>query len=166
MLSLIRSSICTSTWRTPTARRPRARYLFALADTGILDDLPCADVGADLGHGFSDDVEVEWTYEDFVNVLGAAIAHRTAHRRHRQPQGVAQRQLGSVSPLLQRLRPRATQEQRVQAHAAPVARRVRRRGPAHPAGSPATPRPWSSRGAGGALRPTSASISSSRASRR
>ena len=79
----------------------RARCLFALADTGILDDLPCADVGADLGHGFSDDVEVEWTYEDFVNVLGAAIAHRTAHRKPlpAAPRGVAQRQLRDLFHL-------------------------------------------------------------------
>ena len=79
----------------------RARCLFALADTGILDDLSCADVGADLGHGFSDDVEVEWTYEDFVNVLGAAIAHRTAHRKPlpAAPRGVAQRQLRDLFHL-------------------------------------------------------------------
>ena len=66
-----------------------------------MDDLSCADVGADLGHGFSDDVEVEWTYEDFVNVLGAAIAHRTAHRKPlpAAPRGVAQRQLRDLFHL-------------------------------------------------------------------
>ena len=59
--------------------------------------------------------------------------HRAPQAPPRSPQGRgAEAAAGSVSPLLQRLRPRATQEQRVQAHAAPVARRVRRRGPAHP----------------------------------
>ena len=78
----------------------------------------------------------------------------------------------SLPPLLQRLRPREAQEQRVQAHPAPVARHVRRRGLAHPTvhrrrirgglravqeGTRARPRPRSvhrvPRGRGGGDRP-------------
>jgi hypothetical protein len=69
----------------------RSKTLFALADTGILDDLNCADLGAEFGGGG----DAPATYDDFMASVAQAMTFRVAHRNAlpAPPRGFPLRQL-------------------------------------------------------------------------